>query len=70
MRGDLEPVPGCDVLLVVIDELVLELEDVPAVVEEFYPEEQQEGAESAMTRKVPAGLSGRLQDKVARMGTG
>ncbi|HFT6976973.1 TPA: hydrolase or metal-binding protein [Stenotrophomonas maltophilia] len=43
-------------------------EDVPAVVEEFYPEAQPTGTEVATKRGTT--LGGRLQDKVARLGTG
>lgn len=43
-------------------------EDVPAVVEEFYPEAQPTGPEVATKRETT--LGGRLQDKVARLGTG
>ena len=45
-------------------------EDVPAVMEEFYPEAQSAGSEVTTKRETSSGLSDRLQDKVARMGTG
>lgn len=45
-------------------------EDVPAVVEEFYPEALPTEPVSPATRVEAGGLSGRLQDKVARLGTG
>ena len=44
-------------------------EDVPAVVEEFYPEADT-GLEMEATKERPARLSDRLQDKVARIGSG
>ncbi|CAN4280795.1 hydrolase or metal-binding protein [Pseudoxanthomonas sp. LjRoot125] len=44
-------------------------EDVPAVVEEFYPEAGT-GLEMEATKERPARLSDRLQDKVARIGSG
>ena len=45
-------------------------EDVPAVVEEFYPAAaSDEGVAEAMQEQ-PVGLRGRLQEKVARMGNG
>jgi len=46
-------------------------EDVPVVVEEFYPEAPAKGPETTTTAKDAAVfLSSRLQDKVARMGAG
>lgn len=45
-------------------------EDVPAVVEEFYPEARPMDPETAATKDASIGLCGRLQDKVARIGTG
>ena len=45
-------------------------EDVPAVVEEFYPEASPSSPEVPATNGTSVGLTGRLQDKVARMGTG
>lgn len=44
-------------------------EDVPAVVEEFYPDAMATDPHVAATVD-PAGLSGRLQNKVARLGAG
>ncbi len=43
-------------------------EDVPAVVEEFYPEAGTRNDESSMEKKAVATLSGRLQEKVAQTG--
>lgn len=45
-------------------------EDVPAVVEEFYPDAPATDAETAAAKVATVGLRDRLQDKVARMGTG
>ena len=44
-------------------------EDVPSVVEEFYPEAELT-VEAEVTNEQPVTLRGRLQDKVARMGAG
>ena len=43
-------------------------EDVPPVVEEFYPEAGTRNDESSMEKKAVATLSGRLQEKVAQTG--
>lgn len=43
-------------------------EDVPAVVEEFYPEAGATNAEASLEKKTAATLSGRLQEKVAQTG--
>ena len=43
-------------------------EDVPAVVEEFYPPTGETGAETATPTESPVGLRARLQEKVARAG--
>lgn len=43
-------------------------EDLPPVVEEFYPTAVSESAESSKADAKPASLTGRLQDKVARLG--
>lgn len=45
-------------------------EDVPAVVEEFYPAEEHTSAAVRPTTTGAGGLHARLQDKVALMGTG
>ena len=45
-------------------------EDVPAVVEEFYPEQGQATGKEQTTANVPTGLRGRLEAKVARIGAG
>jgi len=45
-------------------------EDVPAVVEEFYPDAAEANAEARAGEDKPVSLRGRLQDKVARMGNG
>lgn len=45
-------------------------EDVPAVVAEFYPDAPGAGPETAIAKDAMVGLCGRLQDKVARTGTG
>jgi hypothetical protein len=45
-------------------------EDVPAVAEEFYPEANAGEPEMEATKERPARLSDRLQDKVARIGSG
>ncbi len=45
-------------------------EDVPAVVEEFYPDAPATDAGTAAAKVATVRLRGRLQDKVARMGTG
>ena len=45
-------------------------EDVPAVVEEFYPEVGTEGTDGAAMQAAPVSLRGRLQEKVARTGGG
>ena len=46
------------------------VEDVPAVAEEFYPEPGAAGSEMEATKERPARLSDRLQEKVARIGSG
>jgi hypothetical protein len=45
-------------------------EDVPAVVEELYPDTPVAAADTPTAKDATVGLRGRLQDKVARMGTG
>ena len=45
-------------------------EDVPAVVEEFYPETELEEGGGNNVRTVPGSLRGRLEEKVARAGSG
>jgi hypothetical protein len=45
-------------------------EDVSTVAEEFYPEAGAAGSEMEATKERPARLSDRLQDKVARIGSG
>ncbi len=45
-------------------------EDVPAVAEEFYPEAGGAGPVTGAAEERPARLSDRLQDKVARIGSG
>lgn len=45
-------------------------EDVPAVVEEFYPEASTTKPEASLEKKGAATLSGRLQEKVAHAGGG
>lgn len=45
-------------------------EDVPSVVEEFYSDAGAEPINADVTKEQPVSLSGRLQDKVARMGGG
>lgn len=45
-------------------------EDVPAVVEEFYPTEGQVEAAGAAVKEIPVGLRGRLEEKVAQVGHG
>lgn len=45
-------------------------EDVPAVVEEFFPEAPAVSIELTTAKKVSGHLGDRLQDKVARMGSG
>ena len=45
-------------------------EDVPAVVEEFYPETDKANVEARGGEDQTVSLRGRLQDKVARMGNG
>lgn len=43
-------------------------EDVPAVVEEFYPPTGETGTENGKSMESPVSLRGRLQEKVARAG--
>jgi hypothetical protein len=43
-------------------------DDVPAVVEEFYPGTEQANGDAVRPREVTNGLRGRLDDKVARLG--
>ncbi len=43
-------------------------EDVPAVVEEFYPPTGETGVEHDKPKDAPASLRGRLQEKIARVG--
>lgn len=43
-------------------------EDVPAVVEEFYPPTGETGTENGKLMESPVSLRGRLQEKVARAG--
>lgn len=45
-------------------------EDVPAVVEEFYPVTGRMDGEESAIREVPVSLRGRLEEKVARLGNG
>ena len=45
-------------------------EDVPAVVEEFFPDTPAVCPEPTTAKKTSGQLGDRLQDKVARMGTG
>jgi hypothetical protein len=45
-------------------------EDVPAVLEEFFPETPAISPESTTAKNAPRHLGDRLQDKVARMGAG
>ena len=44
-------------------------EDVPAVVEEFYPEAEPAQESEGSIRNVPRGLQSRLEEKVARVGS-
>ena len=44
------------------------VEDVPPVVEEFYPEMVRVGAEGACVTQAPVSLRGRLEEKVTRLG--
>jgi hypothetical protein len=46
------------------------VEDVPAVVEEFYPGRELGSSNATAAGEVTAGLRGRLDDKVARLGPG
>jgi hypothetical protein len=45
-------------------------EDVPAVVEEFYPTEGQAEAVGGAAKEMPVSLRGRLEERVARVGNG
>jgi hypothetical protein len=45
-------------------------EDVPAVVEEFYPTEGQVEVAEVAVKEMPVSLRGRLEEKVARVGNG